>query len=131
MWFLLQIFSASTIIIALIIISSTSALISLSSVCLAFFLITRLRKKYIEKNARKQFLSNQNLTEIASSAILDKKEIQTYEAQKSISQEFFIESNRKFIAMSNLMIDSGMQRLILEPLAFSSVLLPLIFYLII
>ena len=129
MWFLLQIFSASTIIIALIIISSTSALISLSSVCAAFFLITRLRKKYIEKNALKQFLSNQNLTEIASSAILDKKEIQTYEAQKSIAQEFFTESNRKFIAMSNLMIDSGMPRLILEPLAFSSVLLPLIFLL--
>ena len=86
---------------------------TLSSVCAAFFLITRLRKKYIEKNALKQFLSNQNLTEIASSAILDKKEIQIYEAQKSISQEFFIESNRKFIAMSNLMIDSGMPRLIL------------------
>ena len=129
MWLLLQIFSASTIILSLIIISSTNALISLSSVCISFLLITRLRKKYIEKNAIKQFISNQNLTEIASSAILDKKEIQVYEAQPSIIKEFFTESNKKFIAMSNLMIDSGMPRLILEPLAYSSVLLPLIFLL--
>lgn len=126
--FMLSIFCSVAIILSLFNISFKLSLISIAFILSAYFFTNILRKRRVEIEAKKQFFSNQNLTEIASYGIQDKKEIQTYEAQYLLLNEFEIQANNKFLAIKKLGLEAGAPRLIIEPIAYMTVLFPLVYF---
>ncbi len=126
--FLLQILCAIAIIFSLFLISFRLSLLSVFLIVSLYSLINFIKKRMIALQSKKQFLSNLNLTEIASSSIQDKKEIQAYEFQKFLISKFELQAFNKFSASQRLGVEAGIPRLIIEPMAFLTILMPILFY---